>query len=40
MRLFEGGTYHVETIPRCVASDNIDFFVGVEPDHVLLEGLS
>lgn len=29
------GTYHVQTIPRCVAGDDIDFLIGVEPDHIL-----
>ena len=28
-------TYHVKTIPGCVASDDIDFLIGVEPNHIL-----
>lgn len=31
----ENNTYHVETIPRCVASDDVDFFVGVQPNNIL-----
>lgn len=28
-------TYHIKTIPGCVASDDIDFLVGVEPNNIL-----
>ena len=29
-------TYHVKTIPGCVASDDVDFLVGVEPNNILV----
>ena len=32
-------TYHVETIPWSVAGNNVDLFVGVQPDDILESNL-